>query len=502
MSEQDVIATLKHLAGRKPVFRLSEVKQCLSDERSIPELAAAIEPVLPDLDLALHPLDGDYDLVRLPAAETLRPADAARERQEAFLRSPFVANSIQRLIEDYIGKKTGKPWDDAVVLDRLRNAIMAQKSRYWKEQSVSYKKGYHVLGYLGYHAPVYLVQFEHILWQLAEDGLLKNRMRVLDVGSGPGMVPLAIVDLLNRIGEGEAQIFAVERSEENVEAYNALVPPAAAATGGRVTVEQPIVADLCSLSPEKLPNRIDLVIFSNVLNELRQMTIAERADLVAALAGRLADDGTIVVIEPADLANSTMMRRTVQAIAERGLTLYRPCSFIWGTPCNPARCWTFEQKGDIHPPRLMRRLAEGPEAYRFWNTDIKYSSAVLRKDQLTHCGYRVPRGAKFARFSQLARHRNRRINAVAAVMSGNLADTASQVYKLCDGTAANPVYAVVPRYLKGESREVLQQTPYGGIVQIYGVVVRYNREHDAYNLVVQPETRIERVSADAGAEGC
>ncbi|MDN7025747.1 hypothetical protein FGU65_12795 [Methanoculleus sp. FWC-SCC1] len=502
MSEQDVIATLKHFAGRKPVFRLSEVKQSLADERPIPELAAAIEPLLPDLDLTLHARDGDYDLVRLPAPQPLRPVDDARQRQEVFLRSPAVPDTMQRLLEAYIEKKTGKPWDDPVVLDRLRNAIVAQKSRYWKEKSVSYKKGYHVLGYLAYHAPVYLVQFEHILWQLMEDGLLKDRMRVLDVGSGPGMVPLALIDLLGRIGGGEAHLFAVERSEENIEAYSALVPPAAEAAGVRVTVEQPIGADLRSLSMDEIPDRIDLMVFSNVLSELRQMTVDERADLLARLAGRLADDGTIVVIEPADLANSTMLRRTVRAALDRGLTVYRPCSFIWGTPCSPARCWTFEQKGDIRPPRLMRRLAEGPEAYRFKNTDIKYSSAVLRKDQRTHCDYRVPPQAKFARLSQLRRHRNRRINVVAAVMSGNLGGAGSEVYKICDGTAASPAYAVVPGYLKGESREVLQQTPYGGIVQFYGVTVRYNKEHDAYNLVVQPETRIERVSADSGADSC
>src|SRR5690606_24408560 len=103
--------------------------------------------------------------------------------------------------------------------------------RYWKEKRVSYRKAYQVLGYLAYHAPVYLVQFEHILWQVINQGLAKPRMRILDLGTGPGVVPLAVIDLLGRLGNGSAEVYAVERSEEPLEAYSALVPAAAAARG-------------------------------------------------------------------------------------------------------------------------------------------------------------------------------------------------------------------------------------------------------------------------------
>ena len=285
-----------------------------------------------------------------------------------------------------------------------------------------YRKAYQVLGYLAYHAPVYLVQFEHILWRSsirarkAPHAYPGRRNRA-------GVVPLAVIDLLARVGAGSAEVYAIERSEEHFEAYNALVPAAAAAQGDAVRVEKPIRDDIRALVVEDLPDRIDLMVFSNVLNELRDMAIEERADLVARLADRLAPDGTIVVVEPADLENATAMRQTVRAIVDRGLTIYSPCSFIWGTACNPERCWTFEQKNNIRPTRLMERLAEGGDAYRFINVDIKYSSALLRKDGKTQHAYRVPSGAKFARFSHLHRHRDRTINVVAALMSGTLVMT-------------------------------------------------------------------------------
>ena len=62
---------------------------------------------------------------------TPRPTgDAGRERQLAFFRNPEVPDYIQRLVEGYIERKTTKAWDDPVVLDRMRNAILVQKSRY------------------------------------------------------------------------------------------------------------------------------------------------------------------------------------------------------------------------------------------------------------------------------------------------------------------------------------------------------------------------------------
>ncbi|WP_301002683.1 small ribosomal subunit Rsm22 family protein [Methanoculleus sp.] len=498
MTVRDTVAALKRLAGEKPEFRLSELQKTRGEGESLERLAAVVRPHLDDLGLTLRPAGDDYVIGRSTDG-ALTVGDAGRERQLAFFEEPEVPDYVQRLVESYIEKKTGKPWDDPVVLDRMANAILAQKSRYWKERWVSYRKAYPVLGYLAYHAPVYLVQFEHIFWQVISRGLAKPHMRILDLGTGPGVVPLAVIDLLGRIGSGTAEVYAVERSEEHLEAYNALVPAAAAAQGDAVRVHKPIRADIGALDPGDLPDRIDLMVFSNVLNELRHLDTDRRADLVAGLAERLAPDGTIVVVEPADLANSTAMRRTVRAIADRGLAVHSPCSFIRGTACNPARCWTFEQKGDIRPTRLMERLAEGKDGYRFVNVDIKYSSAFLRKDAKTQHAYRVPPGAKFARLSHLRRHRDKKINAVAALMSGNLGDRRTKVYKVCDGTARDPVYAVVPATLRGTNRDALEGLAYGDILRLYGVLVRFNKDHDAYNLVVLPGTRIEPVGCPGGA---
>jgi hypothetical protein len=220
--------------------------------------------------------------------------------------------------------------------------------------------------------------------------------------------------------------------------------------------------------------------------------VERRAEVVTAIAGKLAEDGNIIIVEPADKVNSTEMRKLVVRLMDKGMGVYSPCSFIWCARCHPGSCWTFEEKEDIKPPRLMQKVA-GEEPYRFMNTDIKYSYAVLRKDDLSREKYRVPPHARFARLSRMKAHVNKQINVVAAVMSGDLGDKKDHVFKICDGTSVKPVYAVLPYFHESTGNEALLKAKYGQVVEIYSVLVRYNKEYDAYNLLVTRNTTVKNV---------
>jgi hypothetical protein len=132
----------------------------------------------------------------------------------------------------------------------------------------------------------------------------------------------------------------------------------------------------------------------------------------------------------------------------------------------------------------MERLAQCDEPFRYINTDIKYAYVILRKDRTVQYPYRVPPRAKFARLSKLHLHVNRRINVIAAKMSQELGDKKTHMVKLCDGTAAKPVYAVLPSYHTTMSNEGIITAPYGAVLELRNVLVRYNKAHDAYNLLV------------------
>lgn len=495
MTGKEIISTLKYVAGTKPVFRLSEIIPYLDEPQTVDQVFAAVSSKLAGLNLAAKKSGGDYEISRvLPAAEFfLNPAEL--ERQQAFFESRRLPPVLETAIEQYIVKKTGKEQNDPVVLDRLRRGIVAQKSDYWKpthQRSLKYTKAYSVLGYLAYHFPVYFIQTEHLLSMLAREGLLKSSTTILDAGTGPGVVPLAVADFWSRLDSAKATVYSVERSEEHIEAFMYLREHFTA-KGANASIKPPIRADLTSLDPAKIPQQVDLMIFSNVLNELSDITLEQRTDLVMRFAERLAPDGTILIVEPAEETNSSRLRLLSLALKKRGLTIHSPCSFIWGTNCTPDRCWSFETNRNILPTRLMGKLSECDEPFRYINIDIKYSYVVLRKDGKTKETYRVPAGSRVLRLSQIHRHVDKRVNLIAAKMSANLGDGRNLMFRLCDGTADKLVFAVLPTFHVTPENEVLKTSPYGTILELEGVLVRYNREHDAYNVLVSRNTTITAI---------
>lgn len=425
-----------------------------------------------------------------PPAYLIGPEE--EKRLSAFFAVGALPAVLGQSIEEYITRKVGKEWYDPVILERLRRAIVAQKDDYWKpveKRSLQYTKAYSVLGYLAYHFPVYFMQTEHLLAMLARDGLLKKSMTILDIGTGPGVVPFAIADFWSRLGGAKADVWSVERSEEHIEAFlylrDRFVPK-----GGKVSVKSPVMADITAGVPEKIPRQVDLLIFSNVLNELNEKSPEQRADLVMGYADRLAPDGTILIIEPAEEAVSTQLRVLTLALKKRGLTVHSPCSFIWGTNCTPDRCWSFVTAPIIRPTKIMETLATCSEPFRYVNNDIKYSYVVLRKDARTRETYRVPPGSRVLRLSQIRRHVDKKINLIASKMSENLGDGKNLMFRLCDGTSDIPVYAVLPAYHITAENNAILSVPYGAILELEGVLVRHNPKHDAYNVLVTRNTLI------------
>ena len=290
---------------------------------------------LPGLGFSVKQVGEDYEISPVSREKIknnflLKPDD--QKRLSRFLEDPRVPKPLDGLIQEYITKKTGKRWDDPVTLERIRQAVIAQKGDYWREgrkKKVHYEQGYRIFAYLAYQFPVYFIQFEHILEMLASSGLLKEDMAVLDIGSGPGVAALATIDFLSRSGHGNATLHAVELAGEQREAFTFLTRTFSDGLAG-ITVRDPIADDLTTVPIEALPHEIDLLVFQNVLNELTGLTIRERAARVKAISEVLSPEGVIVITEPADMVNSIAMRQTVQELAKSGLGGYCTMSSMDG----------------------------------------------------------------------------------------------------------------------------------------------------------------------------
>jgi hypothetical protein len=495
MNTREIISTAKYLASTKPSFLLSELRTYLPDELTVSDLYHALTPHLSRLNLAATRIGGDYEISRIIPAEPYVLNQRENEQLDNFLAARMLPADLEQTIERYISKKVGKEWSDPVILERLRRAIVAQKDDYWKpspRRRLQYTKGYSVLGYLAYHFPVYFMQTGHLLAMLARDGLLKKTMTVLDVGTGPGVVPLAIANFYSRLDDAKATIWSVERSEEHIEAFMYLRDHCTK-KDEHASIKPPIMADIMLFDPARIPQQVDLLVFSNVLNELSSASPEQRADLVMKFAERLSPDGSILIVEPAEETTSTQLRILSLALKKRGLAIHSPCSFVWGTNCTPDRCWSFISAPSIRPTRLMETLAACDEPFRYVNTDIKYSYVVLTKDGRTREQYRVPAGSRVLRLSQVHRHMDKRVNIIAAKMSEDLGDAKTHMFRLCDGSAKKPVYAVVPSYHITPENEAIIAEPYGTILELDNVLVRYNLKHDAVNMLVSRNTEIKGV---------
>ncbi|MCQ2356511.1 MAG: class I SAM-dependent methyltransferase, partial [Methanocorpusculum sp.] len=142
--------------------------------------------------------------------------DGEEARLQKLIETRSSDPRLDSLTLSYIEKVSGKKWKDESVLEKIRLAITAQKDSYWKEgerRVVQYKGGYSVLGYMAYQMPGYVAAFSEFFLRLLREGLIRDHIRILDVGAGPGTVAVAVARVLELCDGVTAEIVSLERSE-------------------------------------------------------------------------------------------------------------------------------------------------------------------------------------------------------------------------------------------------------------------------------------------------
>lgn len=485
---EELLSLAKYLASSRSEFQLSELNQYLSKKYSEKELYELLRPHFYDLGLFC-----ESNKCTKFVTHALPIDEAIIQQIEAQLNHPALPLRIEKLIGSYIERRCGKNWHTGEIGQNIRENIVKQKEEYWNGKA-QYPH-IRMISYLLYHFPVYFCQFQYLLLDLLKGGLLNNRMSILDAGSGPGTITLSILDFLKKLQnvyssrnitvKMNIKIYSIEPVKENIDCFNELLSDYL--TNGLCENTSVTMNSTMQVQVEraKISQAFDLLVFSNILAEMKTLP-QHRADAVEKLAS--GNDQTVIIVEPADLVNSKSLRITQNALMKKGFTVYGPCTPVWGIMCDCRDCWSFRQPGHIRAPDLMIRIAGSDEPYRYMNTDMKFSYVILRKDGLTEKKYRAK--GKFTRLSNLKKHIKKRINVVASVMSGNLGDEKDLVFKLCDCTSSIPVYAVFPAYHRTEKNMALLNAPYGSIVEIYGTLVRENREFSSFNLFISRNTTV------------
>ena len=211
----------------------------------------------------------------------------------------------------------------------------------------------------------------------------KDKLRILDLGSGPGTAILGIMDFFSSQGEKPfLEFIAVDPLSDNLRDAERLFQ----SFRKEVSANTSLLTIKSSIERTKsLPEGpFDMIILSNVLSEVSHHDperIEKRVTLLNALLKRsLAGDGSCIIIEPALRATSRELLEVRDGLLREGLHIYSPC--LMNDPCpaliNP-KDWCHE---DIpwEPPATIREI---DKLTGLRKDSLKFSWLIIRKDTLS-----------------------------------------------------------------------------------------------------------------------
>lgn len=213
--------------------------------------------------------------------------------------------------------------------------------------------------------------------------LSKKRLRILDIGSGPGTAILGTLDFFARQGNRPFLEFtANDPVAENLRDAEKLFKSSMEKLSVEASIRT-VRSDMEKMG-KLLEGRYDIITLSNVLNEVSRRgdeRVAKKASILKALlTGFLADDGSCIIIEPSLRETSREMLIVRDILLKEGFQIYSPC--IMDEPCpalhNP-KDWCHE---DIpwEPPAVVREV---DRLIGMRKDSLKFSYLVLRKDKLS-----------------------------------------------------------------------------------------------------------------------
>jgi SAM-dependent methyltransferase len=434
---------------------------------------AAVRQVLREeaVDLAIvEREDGTFE----PAPEG--PLEGAVRDVERF------PAEYERCVEELLADTYGDEWAEGNSGDRLRERVRDIKERYLRQDHVEYDD-LSAHGYAVYHLPDYYAVTTHALVELAADGLLPSQLRVLDVGAGVGGPALALADLVADAG-GLLDYHAVEPSAA-ADVLEAVLGPA---EGGRdVTVHRETAEAFDLPAAVDSGGPFDLILFSNVLNELD-----DPAAVLERYLDGLAEDGTVLALEPADRNTATGLRRIERAVADDGpATVYAPTIRLWPHQSPESESWSFEKKPDIEVAPMQKRLDDPAGGTgEFVNVDVQYAYSVLRLDGKRAIDI-TPDRSGHAPMADAESYVTDRVNLLAIKLSHDLSEEGSNpLFLLGDGSQTVDHFAVLtdPSLLNDD----LGTAAYGDLLSIRNALVLWNDDEEAYNVVVDGETTVDR----------
>ena len=212
----------------------------------------------------------------------------------------------------------------------------------------------------------------------------KAKLRILDIGTGPGTALLGALAFFSQREQKKPQLefTAIDQVAGNLKIAEELFSSSGATREFEASLKT-IHSDIEGLGT-LLHGHFDVIILSNVVNELfarNDRRTEKRVSILDTILKRsLADDGSCIIIEPALRETSRDMLAVRDGLLENGFHVYSPCHFSGKCPAlaNP-KDWCHE---DIpwDPPPLVKEI---DKLTGLRKDSLKFSYLVFRKDGLS-----------------------------------------------------------------------------------------------------------------------
>ncbi|MFQ5991893.1 MAG: small ribosomal subunit Rsm22 family protein [Nitrospiraceae bacterium] len=305
-----------------------------------------------------------------------------------------LSSPIRLALSEIIGAPSGQDFKD---LCRGVTALSTLFTRNRGRLNDAYMTDHKLrLAYLAYFLPVNLAKVQALLDELPtqarELAAPTQRLRLLDVGCGPGTGALAVLDWMLHQPWGRQMPLDVELWDRSrpalLEAQRLWATYVQSCVAPNVRLV-PVCVDLersGSLNRLAAPTNgpFDLIVVANTLNELYSTVrdpIRRRAKLVSKLLDRLEPHGTLLIIEPALRAVSRELHRVRDVlVAQNACTVYSPCLHELSCPALVKEGdWCHEERPWSPPPTV----ASIDQVVGFIKDALKFSYLVLRRDGRT-----------------------------------------------------------------------------------------------------------------------
>ncbi|HPM61931.1 MAG TPA: hypothetical protein PK955_05585, partial [Methanoregulaceae archaeon] len=134
MIREGVLEKFESYARFHHEFSLSEFRDSYYPGEELGPLLVALLPTLSRLSLGWRGTGRDYWIFGISHRKPLILSPSFTLSLTGQIRQGLESEKLQELTQHYIEYKTGKSWDDPLVLQRIRTGIMQQKGQYWSEK--------------------------------------------------------------------------------------------------------------------------------------------------------------------------------------------------------------------------------------------------------------------------------------------------------------------------------------------------------------------------------